>query len=74
MLTAAISGLGIAYLPSFLYAQVLQDGRVVDVMPDLPKNRQGIYITYLPDQYLQPKLRAFVEFLTENIGTQIFDP
>ena len=74
LLTAAISGLGIAYLPRFLYAQALQDGRVVDVMPDLPKNRQGIYITYLPDQYLQPKLRAFVEFLTENIGTQIFDP
>ena len=73
LLNAAISGLGIAYLPSYLYADALKDGRVVDVMPELPKNRQGIYITYSPERYLQPKLRALIEFLAEKLDAQSFD-
>ena len=73
LLNAAISGLGIAYLPSFLYAHALKDGRVVDVMPELPKNRQGIYITYSPERYLQPKLRALIEFLAERLDAKSFD-
>jgi len=73
LLNAAVSGLGIAYLPSFLYAGALKDGRIVDVMPNLPKNRQGIYITYAPERYLQPKLRALVEFLAEKLDAKSFD-
>ena len=48
LLNAAINGLGIAYLPSFLYASALAEGRVVDVMPELPKETQGIYVVYPP--------------------------
>ena len=73
LLNAAISGLGIAYLPSFLYADALRDGRLADVMPALPKNRQGIYITYSPERYLQPKLRALIEFLAQNLDAKNFD-
>ena len=73
LLNAAISGLGIAYLPSFLYADALRDGRLADVMPELPKNRQGIYITYSPERYLQPKLRALIEFLAQNLNAKNFD-
>ena len=51
----------------------LKDGRIVDVMPRLPKNRQGIYITYTPEQYLQPKLRALVEFVGQNLDGKSFD-
>ena len=73
LLNAAISGLGIAYLPSYIYADALKDGRIVDVMPRLPKNRQGIYITYTPEQYLQPKLRALVEFVGQHLDAKSFD-
>ena len=73
LLNAAISGLGIAYLPSYLYADALKDGRVVDIMPELPKNRKGIYITCSPERYLQPKLRALIEFLAEKLDAQGFD-
>ena len=41
LLNAAINGLGIAYLLSFLYASALAEGRVVDVMPELPKKPKG---------------------------------
>jgi DNA-binding transcriptional LysR family regulator len=53
LLNAAINGLGIAYWPSFLYASALAEGRVVDVMPELPKETQGIYVVYPPQVNLR---------------------
>lgn len=66
LLNAAVGGLGIAYLPSFLYAESLRSGLLVDVIPDLPVETQGIYAVYLPGRYIQPKVRAFIDFLVER--------
>lgn len=63
LLNAAISGLGIAYLPSFLYAEALDQGLVEDAIPDLPVETQGIYAVYPPGRFTQPKVRAFIDFL-----------
>lgn len=63
LLNAAISGLGIAYLPSFLYADAMAAGQIVDAMPTLPPERQGIYAVYPPGRFTQPKVRAFIDFL-----------
>ncbi len=63
LLHAAISGLGIAYLPSFLYSEAMKSGQVVDVMPHLPQEKQGIYLIYPPGRFTQPKVRAFIDFL-----------
>lgn len=68
LLNAAINGLGIAYLPSFLYHAALETGLVEDVMPDLPKERQGIYVVYPPGKYTQPKVCAFIDFLAETFA------
>jgi DNA-binding transcriptional LysR family regulator len=63
LLNAAISGLGIAYLPSYLYADALKQGLVEDAMPSLPVETQGIYAVYPPGRFTQPKVRAFIDFL-----------
>lgn len=63
LLNAAVSGLGIAYLPSFLYADALEQGLVEDVIPELPRETQGIYAVYPPGRFTQPKVRAFIDFL-----------
>ena len=63
LLNAAISGLGIAYLPSFLYADALKQGLVEEAIPDLPVELQGIYAVYPPGRFTQPKVRAFIDFL-----------
>ena len=65
LLNACVSGLGIAYLPSFLYADALRQGLVEEAMPDLPKETQGIYAVYPPGRYTQPKVRTFIDFLVE---------
>jgi len=63
LLNAAISGLGIAYLPSFLYSEAMEKGLVEDAIPDLPMETQGIYAVYPPGRFTQPKVRAFIDFL-----------
>ncbi len=68
LLNAAISGLGIAYLPSFLYADAMEKGLVVDAMPELPQETQGIYAVYPPGKFTQPKVRAFIDFLVHSFA------
>jgi DNA-binding transcriptional LysR family regulator len=63
LLNACISGLGIAYLPSFLYADAKAQGLVEEAIPDLPVETQGIYAVYPPGRFTQPKVRAFIDFL-----------
>lgn len=63
LLQAAIGGLGLAYLPSYIYGTALRDGRVVDAMPNLPQETQYIHCVYSPNKISQPKVRAFVDFL-----------
>lgn len=68
LLNAAISGLGIAYLPSYLYAQAMEDGLVVDAMPRIKAETHGIYAVYPPGPFTQPKVRAFIDFLVHVFG------
>lgn len=63
LLNAAISGLGIAFLPSYLYHEAMARGQVEDAMPNLPVETQGIYAVYPPGRFTQPKVRAFIDFL-----------
>ncbi len=68
LLNAAIKGLGIAYLPSFLYHGALARGLVEDVIPDLPRTTLGIYAVYPPGRFTQPKVRAFIDFMVAKFA------
>ena len=70
LLNAAISGLGIAYLPSFLYADALAQGLVEVAIPELPGETQGIYAVYPPGRFTQPKVRAFIDFLVHSFNSK----
>ena len=66
LLNAAIAGLGIAYLPSFLYADAMRAGQVEEAIPGLPVETLGIYAVYPPGRFTQPKVRAFIDFLARR--------
>ncbi len=73
LLNACVSGLGIAYLPAFLYADAMKKGLVEEAIPGLPVDIQGIYAVYPPGRFTQPKVRAFIDFLVdafENKGPE----
>jgi DNA-binding transcriptional LysR family regulator len=66
LLNAAIGGLGIAFLPSFLYADAVREGKLVPAIEGLAPEVQGVHAVYPPGRYTQPKVRAFIDFLVES--------
>jgi DNA-binding transcriptional LysR family regulator len=66
LLEAACHGLGIALSPSFICADALRDGRVVEVLPGARPAPLGVWAVYPSGRFPQPKLRVFVDFLVER--------
>lgn len=67
LLRAAESGLGIAVVPSFILGNAVTKGRLQVIDPGAELDLLGIYAVYPPGRYTQPKLRAFIDFLAENL-------
>ncbi|HET7506022.1 MAG TPA: LysR substrate-binding domain-containing protein, partial [Kofleriaceae bacterium] len=60
---AALAGLGIADLPSYLIARDLEAGRLVRVLEVVPRVVRGIYVVYAPSPFTPAKVRLFVDAL-----------
>jgi DNA-binding transcriptional LysR family regulator len=65
LLRAAESGLGIVRLPCFIIGDSITSGRVVPILENLPEDRMNIHAIYPAGKFIQPILRAFIDFLVE---------
>lgn len=65
LLRAAESGLGIARVPCFIIEDAISEGRVVPILENLPEDRISIHAVYPDGKFIQPILRAFIDFLVE---------
>ncbi|SKC31139.1 LysR family transcriptional regulator [Photobacterium piscicola] len=69
VLDAAVSGLGIAYLSTYLMTDELDNHKLIQLLPewkttvDLP-----IYAVYPRRKYLAPKVRCFIDFMAERMA------
>ena len=69
VLDAAVSGLGIAYLSTYLMTNELENNKLIQLLPqwkttvDLP-----IYAVYPRRKYLAPKVRCFIDFMAERMA------
>lgn len=61
------AGLGIGALPSFLAAPAIAAGTLAHVLPDLPAAPRYVYAVYPTSRHLQPKVKAFVDFLADHL-------
>ncbi|MDX2212864.1 MAG: LysR family transcriptional regulator [Oculatellaceae cyanobacterium bins.114] len=61
---AAIHGLGIALLPTFIIGDALRQGQLTLVLPDYHPTEISIYVLYPVNRHLSTKIRLFVDFLT----------
>lgn len=68
--SAALAGMGIVRLPSFIVSEHLLAGRLLPVMCHLPLAGQGIYAVYPHQRNLSAKVRAFVDFLAGHLGPE----
>ncbi|MBD9536640.1 LysR family transcriptional regulator [Stenotrophomonas sp. STM01] len=60
-----VAGVGIGALPSFLAAPALAGGQLQQVLPDHRYPPRIVYAVYPTQRHLQPKVRAFIDFLQD---------
>lgn len=65
---AAIKGLGITLLPTFLAGPALQQGDLCVVLPDYQIPEISIYVLYPINRHLSAKIQLFAEFLKDRFG------
>lgn len=71
---AALAGLGIAGLPSFVAAEALLDGRLVRVLASWRLFSLRLFAAYPSRQYLPARTRAMLDFLIQVFGGEDRDP
>ena len=59
--SAALRGMGIAFLPGFLVASDIEAGDLVQVMPGVLEAKTQIAVVYLEREFVPAQVRAFVD-------------
>jgi DNA-binding transcriptional LysR family regulator len=77
LLDAALAGLGIALLPTWLIGEDLRAGRLVTPLPQwewliAPGPERAIWGVYPPKKVLSPKVKAFLDFLSQRFGAPAY--
>ncbi|GAL02921.1 transcriptional regulator LysR family [Photobacterium aphoticum] len=69
VLDAAKSGLGIAYLATYLITNEIESGSLVPLLPEWKADLElPIYAVYPRRKYLAPKVRSFIDFMAERMS------
>lgn len=66
---AVLGGLGIALLPTFTVGKDLQSGKLQAVLSEYITVERYVYACYLPSRHVPAKVRSFIDFLLQRIGT-----
>ena len=65
MVQSTLAGMGISYVPDFVVWDLLDQGRLVEVLPGSCIRESGFSAIW-PGRYLSPRLRCFIDFLAEH--------
>lgn len=65
---AAIAGLGVLCEPSFITFQAMRQGLLVPLLTEYRWYQMGIYALYPQTRHLSPRVRGFIDFLSQRFG------
>ena len=65
---AALAGLGIALLPSFIVEQDITDGKLVEILPKTAMSEAAIHAIYPSRRHLSIRTRSFIEGLRRSFS------
>jgi DNA-binding transcriptional LysR family regulator len=65
---AAVAGLGVCALPTFIVGRDLQAGRLGTILPGYGFGDSAVHALYAPSRYLAAKVRVFIDFLVARFG------
>ncbi|MGL6515138.1 LysR family transcriptional regulator [Aeromonas hydrophila] len=61
----ALQGFGLTQVARFMAHEYLESGQLIEVLPQLSPSPIPISVAYLQNRHLSPKVRAFVDWVTE---------
>lgn len=67
---AALAGLGLALLPTFMIAGPLRRGALETVLGDCVVSESAVHAVYPQSRHLSSKVRTFVDFLAARFGPE----
>lgn len=70
---AAVAGLGLIRVASYMVRQQLADGRLIKVQSDFDAPLEPISILYPQSRHLSPAVRAFIDWCIDVIGRKAKD-
>lgn len=65
---AALAGLGIARQPDFLVGDAIENGRLVEILPESCSQELGIYAVYPSRKHLSLKVRVLADYLAKSLA------
>ncbi|MGU3494320.1 LysR substrate-binding domain-containing protein [Xanthobacteraceae bacterium A53D] len=68
-ITAVLSGLGAAQMPTFMAEPYLENGAFVPILQDWHVPVKPLHVVFPPNRHISNRLRVFVEWISELVGT-----
>lgn len=62
LFAAGLQGLGLIWVHRYAAEEHLQKGHLVEILPEEAAPPRPVYLQYLAAEYIDPKVRAFVDF------------
>jgi len=69
-LGACLAGFGVAQVIDLGLRHHFQNGALIDLFPDWPDERFPLYVYYPSRNHVPAKVRRFIDFIVESLGTQ----
>ena len=67
-LAAGLAGLGVLWLPEYMAAEPLAQGRLRRLFPDWRLDPMPMYVAFPPNRHVSAKLRVFIDWVIELMG------
>jgi DNA-binding transcriptional LysR family regulator len=67
ILNCAKEGIGIIKLHHYMVADALASGELIELLSTYQEKPTPIYLFYSPQKYLQPKVRSFIDFISQGV-------
>ncbi len=67
---AALAGVGVAYLSSFIVAADVRAGRLAPLLIDQVHPGSACFAVYSESRHISPKVRAMIDWLVEDLGDE----
>lgn len=67
MLKCALDGLGIVKMHDYMVKESLQSGQLIELLEPYSREEYALYLYYMPNRYLSPKIRHFIDFFLAKL-------